>query len=112
MFWNSLYRNCNNRYETYDTDQPWVIYGYFVPDWITRILGRTAVRVECSVCGNLSFVVLQVPRLGEVSEPEGGQHSFRLDYKEKHLHTDTQRHPILWSRPLRNLDAFNTGGAG
>ena len=102
-FWEMLFRRrARSVMETQDTEQPWVTYAYFVPDWLTRVLGRTAVRVQCSVCGDGQFLSFPMRRVGEVA-PATGQHPLRHGYKSEHRHPQRSRNRMLWVLPLRGL---------
>ena len=105
-FWRWLNGTLRVRHETYDTEQKWVVYGYFVPDWVTRVLGRTSVRVECLVCGQREYPTLRLPRFGDVPKPSGGQHQERVRFKREHAHPRRAKSPFLWARPLRNPAAL------
>ena len=103
--WRWLYRWRREPHETYDTDQKWITYAYFVPDWVTRILGRTAVRVQCCICGRAEFVGFRIPRWGDTA-PEGGQHEKRLRIKAEHAHPRRSKNVLTWAKPLKNPAAF------
>lgn len=99
---------------TFDTDLPWIAFHYgrttdaWWPLWRSvRILGRTAIELECAVCGERHLVAVRMPRFGEVN-PEGREHPERLRFKRDHLHTD-RPHPMAWKRPLLN-PAAHLGG--
>lgn len=95
------------RLETYKTAQPWVIYTYFVPDWLTRVLGRTAVRCECLICGQYAFPTLRMPRWGKIEDQ--GHHPARTAFLAAHRHPGVSGNPMSWERPLRNMAALRDG---
>ena len=97
------------RLETYDTDQPWVIYRYLSTDRETRITGRSRIQCECAVCGTRKTLRLRIPRFGKITPPKGGKHVERLRFLQAHLHADAARHPMSWARPLLN-PAAHPGG--
>ena len=98
--WNWLYRHEKEPYETYETDQPWMVNSFFVVDWLTRVLGRSAVRVECCICGDTTFVEMQMKRFGDVASAD--LHPNRVANKQNHLHPELAKTPYLWAKPLRN----------
>ena len=102
--WRWLYRHCADVYETYETDQKWMVNSFFVSDWLTRVLGATAVRQECCICGDVSFIQLSMKRWG--GSPTVGLHPLRVSNKQKHLHPELSSSPMLWARPLRNPAAL------
>ncbi len=81
--------------ETYDTDQPWVIYRYLSTDRETRITGRSRIQCECAVCGTRKTLRLKIPRFGKITEPKGGKHVERLRFLREHLHADSARNPYV-----------------
>lgn len=94
--------------ETYDTDQPWVIYRYLSTDRETRVTGRSRIQCECAVCGTRKTLRLKIPRFGRINEPKGGKHVERLCFLRDHLHAD-RPNPMAWARPLLNLAAHVDG---
>jgi hypothetical protein len=94
--------------ETYDTDQPWIVYTYLTTDRRTRITGRSKVRCECCICGKDETLTIRIPRFGTVDKPQAGKHVQRLEFLQRHLHPD-RPHPMAWVRPLRN-PAAHAGG--
>lgn len=94
-------------FETCETTQPWVVYTYFVPDWITRVLGRTTVRCECCICGVVKFPTMRLQRWGKVVDR--GHHPARRAFLDAHVHQGVNRHPMQWERPLRNAAVLRPG---
>lgn len=91
--------------ERYDTDQPWIVWTYLSTDARTRVTGRSAIRMECCVCGEQETVRIAIPRVGPIPEPPGGRHAERVRFMLAHLHPD-KGHPMSWAKPLRNLAAM------
>lgn len=109
-FWRLLFdlpRFREQSFQTYETTRPWVNYTYFVPDWLTRILGRTSIRVGCSICGEVRFPTLRMPRFGPV--PDQGHHPVRSAFLGEHQHPGVNRNPLSWERPLENMAALQPG---
>jgi hypothetical protein len=93
--------------ETYETDQPWVVYRYLTTDRRTRITGRSKIMCECAVCGEKRTVTLRIPRFGQVVDR--GRHPERIRFLLNHLHRGEERHPMAWAKPLLN-PAAHVGG--
>lgn len=94
------------RLETYEVDQPWVIYRYLTTDRRTRITGRSKIECECAVCGTRRTLTLRIPRFGPI--PDRGKHPERVRFLLAHLHRD-RPHQMAWARPLLN-PAAQPGG--
>jgi hypothetical protein len=94
--------------ERYDTDQPWICWQFLSPDARTRITGRSAIRMDCCVCGAIQISHIRIPRFGPVPVPPGGRHAERLRFMLDHLHPD-KGHPMSWAKPLRNPFAQKSG---
>lgn len=98
----------------YDTEQPWICWWFLThdlwwPPWrSTRVLGRSLVLIECSICGKSERLTLRMPRLGPVPIPKGGKHPERVRFMLAHLHPD-KPHPMAWAKPLRNIAAHPGG---
>jgi len=97
-----------SHHETYETDQPWVIYRYLTTDRRTRITGRSRIECECAICGDRETLTIRIPRFGPVPVPTGGRHPARVRFLLDHIHPD-RSHPMAWARPLLN-PATHTGG--
>lgn len=93
--------------ERYDTDQPWICWRFLTTDARTRITGRSAIVMDCCVCGRAQKVRIRVPRFGPIPAPPGGRHAERIRFMLDHLHPD-KGHPMSWAKPLRN--PFAQGG--
>jgi hypothetical protein len=89
--------------QTYEITQPWVVYRYIVPDWLTRITGQTRIGAECCICGVETVLRLRIPRWGPVVDR--GPHPARVAFLAAHLHRLQASAPETWVRPLRNPDA-------
>lgn len=85
--------------ERYDTDQPWICWRFLTTDAQTRITGRSAVLLDCCVCGAKRKVRIKIPRFGPV--PVVSRHEERLRFMLDHVHPD-KPHPMSWAKPLRN----------
>lgn len=96
-------------HETYEVPMPWIVYGYFVPEWVIRTTGRTCVRCDCSICGEVAYATLRIPRWGPAPTPESGRHPVRERFMEAHEHPGVSRNPLSWERPLRNMAALQEG---
>lgn len=96
------------RLQTYDTEQPWIVYRYLTSDRRTRITGRSRIRCTCAICGQSRVLRLRIPRIGPIPEPAGGQHPERVRFKREHLHPD-RPHPMAWALPLLNPAAHQGG---
>jgi hypothetical protein len=94
--------------ETYETEQPWVVYRYLTADRRTRITGRSKIECECAVCGERRVLTLRIPRFGSVPVPDGGRHPERVRFLLEHVHAE-RPHPMAWSRPLLNPAAHKGG---
>lgn len=95
-----------SRLETYETEQPWVIYRYLTTDRTTRLTGRSIIQCECAVCGARRKVRLRIPRFGKITDE--GRHPERVRFLLAHLHRD-RPHPMAWARPLLNPAAHTNG---
>lgn len=96
--------------ETFDTDQPWVVYRYLSSDGETRFTGRSRIQCQCAICGVQKTLVLKIPRIGPVKEPKNGKHVARLEFLQEHLHTKEHRqNPMSWAMPLLNPAAHTDG---
>lgn len=85
--------------ETYETEQPWVIYRYPSRDERTRITGRSIIECECAICGEVERLTLRIPRRGEIEDR--GRHPERLRFLLAHVHPDRPAQ-MAWKRPLLN----------
>jgi hypothetical protein len=94
------------RLQTYETEQPWVVYTYLTTDRQTRITGRSKIECCCAICGERRRVTIRIPRFGHVVDR--GRHPERVRFLLDHVHKD-RPHPMAWSMPLLNL-AAHTGG--
>lgn len=103
----SYSRNAD-KFETADTEQPWIVYLFLTSDRRTRLTGRSRIRLTCAVCGTRHTLSLRIPRFGPIPEPKAGQHLERLRFKREHLHPD-RPHPMSWSLPLLNPAAHKGG---
>lgn len=85
--------------ETFEVDQPWVVYRFMTRDERTRVTGRTVIECECAVCGAVERLRLRIPRVGKV---EGrGHHPERLRFLRAHVH-ENRPAQMAWARPLLN----------
>lgn len=93
--------------ETYEIEQPWVVYRYLTTDRRTRITGVMKIECECAVCGESKVLRLRIPRFGKIVDR--GKHPARVRFLLDHLHRDSSKHPMAWARPLLN-PAAHPGG--
>lgn len=110
-FWGTVDRYVTSFQEMYDTDQPWVGYGYFVPTWLEKILGRFSVRCHCFICGEKKYPTVRIPRWGPIEDPALA-HPARTRFLEEHVHPGVNQHPMSWELPLRNPAALGDGDLG
>ncbi len=108
-FWSFLYRRlrATDTTDTFESEQPWVTYTYFVPMWISRILGRFSVRCLCCICGKDAFPTIRMPRWGPVKDV--GKHPLRKRFLKEHVHPRLNEHPLSWELPLRNPEVLREG---
>lgn len=113
--WSKYWSNGSTWTETYDTDQPWVIYTYgrthdgWWPFWSsTRVLGVAKIGLECMVCGRTEIARIRCPRFGPVPTPPSGKHERRELFLAVHAHVDRGA-PMSWALPLRNIAAHDGG---
>ncbi|MEX1185297.1 MAG: hypothetical protein WEA80_01745 [Gemmatimonadaceae bacterium] len=95
--------------ETYETGRPWVTYTYPYSDrnWRLWLLGRTAVDVECLICGERERLSLKIPRFGPIVDR--GPHPLRTHFLAAHRHRLQATAPETWKLPLRNIAALGRG---
>lgn len=94
-------------YETYEVEQPWVIYTYPYTDAECDRRGLLAhVVMECIVCGDTEDWTVKA---GEEPKPQvNGYAAERVDFLLTHRHPD-RGSPMSWARPLRNVAAHPGG---
>ena len=96
--------------ETYEVGSPWVTYHYLTTDRQTRITGRSKILLACAICGVEETLVLRIPRVGPVPEPQGGRHPKRVEFVRAHQHTAEERSDrTRWAKPLRNAVGLDLG---
>jgi hypothetical protein len=96
-----------SRLETYEVDQPWVIYRYLTTDRRTRFTGVAKIQCECAVCGESRVLKLRIPRFGRIVDR--GKHPERIKFLLEHVHRGEKHHPMAWAKPLLN-PAAHPGG--
>jgi hypothetical protein len=107
-FWRLVFRRQRaHPYETFEESQPWLVYSYFVPGWVVRILGRGCIRLECSICGVVEWPTLRIPRWGPITDR--GRHPARVRFMADHEHPGVRNNALSWERPLRNPSALREG---
>jgi hypothetical protein len=103
------YQRHPDRLQTYEAEQPWIVYTYLTTDRWTRITGVSKIECECAVCGERKVLKICMPRFGKIMAPAGGKHVKRLEFLRDHLHRDAPRHPMAWAKPLLNPAAHKGG---
>lgn len=107
----------NELVQTYQTDQPWVVYTFGLthdnwwPLWgSTRVLGYFKVKCTCCVCGEETIQKIALPRFKKKGDlnPDKTPHPFRVKFLAEHAHPD-RGHPMSWKMPLHNLAVFKNG---
>lgn len=104
----------DRRHETFETDQPWIIYSYgrthdrwWPPHNSTRILGYGKIGMECCICGETAVAKIKIPRFGNAARQD--KHPLRVQFLLDHIHRD-KPHPMSWVKPLRNPVVFGREG--
>lgn len=94
-------------HQTYEIEQPWVIYTYPYTDAECDRRGLFAhVVMECIVCGVAEDWTVKA---GEKPKPQvNGYAAERVDFLLAHRHPDRGA-PMSWAKPLANLAAHPSG---
>lgn len=107
--------NVAHRMDTYEQDQPWVLYHYGLTHDLwwpikgsTRWWGVSKIACECMVCGDRTTLRMKIPRWGPVPSWPSGKHPEREKYLALHEHPNRGA-PMSWARPLAN-PAAHPGG--
>lgn len=99
----------SDRYETYETTQPWVCYTYLHTDEEADRLGYSEIECECCVCGAKRIVRFHLPSSAEIDAmnlPPNHKHTERVKFLAEHDHRPLP-HALTWAKPLRNVAAHN-----
>ena len=107
-FWRLVFRHSTVWEETFEIDQAWVLYCYFVPNWIVWLLGLSCIRMECIICGVRYHPTFRLKRWGPMEDR--GRHPKRVRFCEQHLHPHLNKNPLCWELPLKNPAALPDGG--
>ncbi len=92
--------------QTYDQDQPWLVYTFRNPDGeIPAEGGPSPVECECAICGVVEKVVIEVPAIG--APYPRGNHPEHDRFRSEHVHKLQQTAPETWAKPLLNPDAHD-----
>lgn len=92
--------------QTYDTNQPWVVYEYRYTDRALDWFGRSFVRCICCICGAREDVEI---RVGQGYDDPKVHAPGRTPFLAQHVHHGVNGNPMSWELPLLNPAALREG---
>jgi hypothetical protein len=86
---------------TYDTNHPWMVYEYPLPDWACWAIGHAVINTYCLICGQRERLYKRLWREDHLEGPRK-----RKALLARHEHPHMVYRPILWHEPGGNTAAY------